>query len=200
MSMALGVPRSTFAVNDTGKSRNSGDILAMAGYVNVTQNAATIRYFLWYKDSEALSGYPDITPNDTLNAIEHWPKIKTFVTATHSLRVLGPQSVFQFFMYITQTIDPELSYNFFHKLETGEKLGKTSAILMFRQTMMKLKARNMTMDKRHLVAMLIITWNSFVEKTRIKTVRWDGKGFPIITGIDRKKLFKANSGMNTLPK
>lgn len=194
MSLAIGVAPDTFAINDTGKSRSSGDILSIAGYKNVNANAAALRFLLWYRDSEVLSSRVDICPDDILAAMKRWPHITHFVYPSIEFKTLMPSSIVQFFMYVTQTIDPEISYLFFHKFLTGEGLKKNSGILQLRDMLTKYKISNLSMDKRHHVACLILAWNHFIEDRPAKTIKWNGKSFPAITGVDRDLLFKKNSG------
>jgi len=196
MSLAIGVAPDTFAINDTGKPRSSGDILSIAGYKNVNANAAALRFLLWYRDSEVFSSRIDICPDDILTAIKRWPHITYFVYPSIEFKTLMPSSIVQFFMYITQTIDSEKSYLFFQKLLTGEGLKKKSGILQLRNMLLKYKISNLSMDKRHHVACLVLAWNAFIEDRPAKTIKWNGKSFPAITGIDRDLLFKKNSGFS----
>lgn len=194
VSLAIGVEPKTFAINDTGRSRTAGDILSIAGYKNVNNNAAALRYLLWYKESETFTARVDVSPSDVLAAIKKWPHIKHFVYPSIEYKHLIPSSVIQFFMYVTQSIDSEKSFLFFSKLLTGDGLEKKSAILQLREMLLKHKILNVHMDKRHNLACLILAWNAFIEDRVIKTVKWNGVGFPLVNGVDREKLFKRHSG------
>lgn len=198
MSVVIGVNPDTFTVNDTGRSRDAGDILKIAGYKNVNQNAAATRWLLWYQSSENFASHDTTSPAQVLKSIKRWPHIVHFVYPAVAVKGMCSYSFIQFFMYATQTINPDLSYEFFLKLETGENLGKTSSILILRNTLLKYRSKNLQLDKRHVAAAFIIAWNAFVEQTRIKTVLWDGGPFPVITGINRKKLFKPKSGLTNV--
>lgn len=197
MSLVIGVDPKTFVINDTGRSRTAGDILSIAGHKNVNANAAALRYLLWYEEAESFSTRSDISPFDILSAIKKWPHIKHFVYPSVEYKHLLPSSIIQFFMYVTQSINPEKSFSFFSKLLTGEGLDKGSSILQLREMCLKHKIANLHMDKRHNLASLVIAWNAFIEEKKVKTVKWNGVGFPAITGIDRDKLFKRYSGFGS---
>ncbi len=196
MSVAIGVDPKTFIVNDTGLPRSGSNILAMAGYRYATLAAATLRYLIWYAENENFSQSPDIAPNDFLIAIKRWPHLTYFLKHASEFQPIVHKSLAAFFIYITMTIDEELSHEFFKKLLTGEKLGKTSSIRLLREMLIKLRMQKMRLDKRHMIASFILAWNAFIEKQRIKTVRWDGREFPMITGVDREKLNAPNSGFS----
>jgi len=197
VSLAIGIDPRTFSVNDTGRSRTAGDILSIAGYKNVNANAAALRYLIWYQQSETFSTRVDISPSDILFAIKKWPHIKHFVYPAIEYKHLIPSSVVQFFMYVTQTINPEKSFCFFSKLLTGEGLEKKSSILQLREMLLKHKLSNVHMDKRHNLACLVIAWDSFIEERTVKNVKWNGVSFPLITGADRNVIFKRNSGFSS---
>lgn len=194
MSMALGIEFSLFDVTDTGKSRGPADILKIAGYKNASSNAAAMNTLIRYKYSESFTRPNDVSPQDILYNMELYPHITYFVKPSSRYYTIISNSVVQFFMYVFMTIDEEKSYDFFSKLLTGVNLKSTSSVLMLRNLHMSMKVKKLKMDRRHVYASIILAWNAFYEGTKIETVKWNAVDFPIISGIDRKKLFKKYSG------
>jgi len=197
MSVALGIKESNFNTLDTGLSRSSGDILKIAGYINCNSLAAVLRLLIIYNRSEAMSYNASIPPNDVLIAARHYPHMQSFCYPSRSYSFLCAATVIQLFMYLTNTIDPEKSLQFFNQLLTGENLGKTSSILLLRDLLTKYRMQKLVLDKNYIYATFIIAWNSFYDKRRINNVKWSGQGFPVISGINRKKLLTFNSGTKT---
>ncbi len=194
-AMALGVCRDYFDVTDTGRSRAPGDILKIAGIKNYNLNAATALLMLRYQMNESFSIRDPISPSSILQAVERWPHLLYYDNPSNIVSHIVRRSIAQFFMYITMGINEEAAYKFFEKLSNGADLRRNSPILMFRDLQLKYKAQHIRMDRRHIMASLIITWNAYYEGYAVKTVKWDGVLFPAITGVNRKKLFSNRSGI-----
>jgi len=188
-AIAFCISKKAFEVTDTGKSRTATDILKMAGYKNVSKNAAALRVLLVYKESESFSYRRYISPQETLRAIERYPKITNYAMQAQQFRYIVTASIIQFFMLVTQEIDPDKSYDFFSKLLTGENLKKGDPILNFRTMNLKYKSNNVVPDKRYTLASIILTWNSFLNEELNTNIKWDGKDFPLISGVNRKQIF-----------
>lgn len=194
MALALGVDKNCFLVTDTGRPRSAGDILKIAGYKNCNTNAACANLLLVYQHHEAFTEKKQIPPVTILEAIERWPHVVHFVYPSRAGDFAMPATITQFMMYVTMTIDEEKSYNFFSGVQIGYDLAKNSPLLMLRSYFAKLKAKQLRLDKRHMVASFIIAWNAFYDDVEVETIRWTTGDFPVISGVDRKKLFKRNSG------
>lgn len=194
MSVALGIEFKLFAVTDTGRSRNAGDILKIAGYKNTNANAAALNLLLRYQEDESFCGRPTHRPKTVLTAMERYPHIQSFVATSNNLSYVISASTTQFMMYVLQTIDPDKAYSFFGKIQTGEGLKKNSPILAFRNLHLKMRAKKLRLDSRHLMASYILTWNAYYEGQTLTSPKWDGKEFPVITGVNRKALFTRYSG------
>jgi len=192
-AMALGVDKKYFAITDTGASRSSGDILHIAGFKNGNLNAAAITLMIRFQASESFSIRNDVTPAMILSSMQRWSHMEYYVNSAKAVRGIIHSSLLQFMMYVTMTIDEEKSYLFFSKMATGENLSSTSSILQFRNFHQKLKQQRLRIERRHVLASLILTWNAFYENVPVETVKWEGVNFPLITGLNRKKLFKPSA-------
>lgn len=193
VTLAFGLDHSHFKTIDTGRSRSAGDVLKIAGYKNVCTLAAAVKLMLVYENDEGIDAKASVCPEYILDGLKHWPKFTYFPSVAAPLKIL-PGSICVFMMYVTQHIDSDVSYTFFNKLLTGEKLGKTSPILMLRELLIKYKAQNLQLDKRYCLAFVINAWNAYYENVRVKTIKWQtGQGFPEIAGVNKKKLFMKNS-------
>jgi hypothetical protein len=191
VTVAFGLKPDTFKTIDTGQARTSGDIMHMAGYKNVNELSAAVRWMLTYQRAENLHFQAEICPEDILDGIKRWPALDSYIYPARELSHVLPGSFTVFFMYVTKTIDEEKSNDFFAKIASGAKLGKTSPILMLRELLMKYKAQALVLDKRYMAAYIINAWNAYYTGKKVKTIKWQpGQTFPLIEGVDRKKLFR----------
>jgi len=194
VTLALNLVDNHFRTIDTGRSRSVGDILKIAGYKNVHCLGAASRMMLTYQDGNAFMYMSEISSEEILDAVVRWPKLTYFPAIAERLRFVLAPSIGAFFMYVTQHIDADMSYDFFNKLETGEKLAKTHPILMLRELLLKYKAQQVQLDKRYCLAYLINTWNAYYNDEKVKTIKWQtGQPWPDIEGVNTKALFKKNS-------
>lgn len=204
MSMAFGLQKIHFKTIDTGFARNPSDILKMAGYKNVHVLSAALRWMLTYRENESFTSLSGVCPEDIFDAAKRWPKMAYFTNSSQRCNFLIANSISCFFMYITQHIDPELSYEFFYQFETCKDLDKrtlpkTSGTRQLHDLLLKYKGQQVQLDKRYAMAYLIGAWNSFYYQEPVKSIKWAyGQVFPDIAGIDRNTLFKANSLKNEL--
>jgi len=194
MSFAFGLDHKHFETIDTGRTRTAGDILKIAGYKNVHTLASTGRLMLTYQKGDSFNFLPTLTPENILEAIKRWPKLTSLVRNATELKTILPGSIALFFIYVTRHIDEDKSFDFFYKLQTGEKLTKTSSILLLRNLLIKYKSSQTQLDKRYCMAYLINAWNAYYTGNRVKNIKWQsGQSFPEIIGVNKKKLFLRNS-------
>ena len=194
VSLALGLVPNHFKTIDTGRARSAGDILKIAGYKNVHCLSAAVRWLLTYEHDENLNWTSEISPEDILDGLKKWPKIQHFPPIADRFRFIVQPSITAFIMYVTQSINPDMSHDFFVQLEYGEKLKKKSPILEFRNIMMKYRKQQTLLDKRYAIAYYINTWNAYYNDVEITTIKWKpGTPFPEIEGVDRTKLFRHSS-------
>jgi len=194
VSLALGVAADCFKTIDTGRARGAGDILKMAGYKNVHVLAAATRWLLTYQLDERFNWQSELCPEDILDGLKKWPRLRDLPTHAERLRFVVQPSIAAFFMYVTMHIDPELSFDFFNKIEHGENLDKRSPILEFRTIMIKFRSQQVVLDKRYAIAYIVKTWNAYYSGVNVRTIRWRaGQPFPDIEGVKRDTLFQKNS-------
>lgn len=192
LTVCFGLDDNAFKTLDTGRTRSPGDILHMAGYKNWNNLAAIMRYMLIYQADESWQSSSFIfSPQDILDGVKRWPEFENIIIPSRKLSFIFSSSIAGFFMYLARSIDEDMFWDFFQKLESGEKLKKSSSILQFRELMLKYRAQNLALDKRHLLANLIEAWNHYYYDEPANGQKWHtGKPFPVIAGVDRKKLFK----------
>lgn len=194
VSLALGLSPDNFKTIDTGRSRSAGDILKMAGYKNVHILSAAVRWLLTYERDEKLHWTSELCPEDILDGLKRWPKMKDLATNAERLRSVVQPSIGIFFMYVTKHIDQDMSFDFFNKIEHGKDIEKRSPIADFRTIMMKFRSQQVLLDKRYSMAYIINTWNAYYTNVRVNSIRWRaGQSFPEIEGIKRDTLFLKNS-------
>lgn len=194
VSLALGLSPSHFKTIDTGRARSAGDILKMAGYKNVHVLSAAVRWMLTYEGDEKLHWNSELCPEDILEGLKRWPKMQDLTTKAEHVRFVIQPSLGSFFMYVTQHIDPDMSFDFFNKIEHGEGLTKKNPIIEFRTIMMKFRSQQVLLDKRYALAYLINTWNAYYNDVPVSSIRWrSGQSFPEIEGVKRETLFFKNS-------
>ncbi|MFV2058675.1 MAG: hypothetical protein ACC707_19605 [Thiohalomonadales bacterium] len=191
-SFCITTGKDNFSTLDMGVSRTPGDLLKLHGFKSVNNNAAAMRFLLIYQQSENFSDYGGIHPMDILNAAKKYPKLLGHLVEAGKFSFLTRCTIMQFFIYIFEHVDYLAALEFFDKLRTGENIGKTSPILHLRTLLLGYRVKNLQYDKRYQIAAFIIAFNAFRNKARVSTVKWDGKHFPVINGVDRDKLFQPN--------
>jgi len=191
MTVCLGLDEKMFQTLDTGRARSAGDILHAAGYKNWNLHAAAARYLSYYRDGEGWQPRKTIlSPQDILETARRFPKLEQCINPAYRLKHVFSSSIAAFFIYLVKSIDDDLAWEFFLKIETGQDLKKGDPILQFREVMLKYRAQKLMPDKRVTVAMLIETWNAYYYDEEAPKGKWDGsRPFPMIAGINRKKLF-----------
>ncbi len=131
---------------------------------------------------------------DVLLAAKKYPHIRWFLLDAKELSHICSASLLQFLMYVFASIDYGKSIDFFYLLNTGDGLKKSNPIYQLRETLMQYRLKQLSLEKRLILGSVINTWNAYYLDERPDNIMYKGGNFPVIAGIDRKKLFKKGSG------
>lgn len=179
--VARGFPHETFANIDTGKSRSSGDILAIQKIPNSKNVASIISSALKFKAGRATLGFAKHAiklTNTQVNleyskAPEYWQEIYKKVMKWYAdlLKIATPSFIGGLFIMLSE-IDESAAEEFFEKLCTGTHLEPRSPIKILRDNMVRAyRAKDKQTDKTKYCE-FIKAWNFFRVGKEISLLKW----------------------------
>jgi hypothetical protein len=146
MLIVKGVQEDAFKTIDTGRTRRSSDILAMAGFRNST-NASAVGAQIWRMFWAALADFNRrvvVPPAVVLEVMERWPEIEKWTAEVSRRPVLGrapASTMVPALIYLADIAKrPDLSKALFEGLTTGAFLARDSPILALRNKFFELRA------------------------------------------------------------
>ena len=175
----FGVPYKFFPTFDQGAMRNGGDLAATIKFQNYNTVASVARMAIFYADgvigktgqmplaAERLRLFLDRHRDDldaaVVAALRHRKGIWKLIPISHAA----------FAFYMTAGANRDRAQEFLEKLSTGVGLQKGDGLLLFRARMQDLighKHKLLQVDK---LALLIKTWNAFIGKRPMGTLKWN---------------------------
>lgn len=184
----FGIPSKYFASFDQGASRGGDDIAAIMEFQHASLVAACARLAIKYSDGTLASGVTEKVPAEALRLYMQRRRDALMVSAgatsrlAAGLKKLVPLSHVTFLYYMTFEPCPEKAMEFVDKLSTGTGLKKGDAILLFRDRMNGMVGEKHILRTSHRIALLIKTWNAFLDNKPIHLLRWksDSEVFPTV--------------------
>ena len=185
-----------FQVLDTGKSRNTSDILKIAGVKNATTVGALINRFNQFINTNSKSGSGNfntyMSGHEILsfyNDNKHWiddnvTKSQTFYAQFQMVWSHG--EVVLFYSLLTH-IDKRLGHDFMRELCQGTDITNDSIILL-RNRLISEKISNTKKSLNSVTRALVIkTWNACYLGKTIKTLKFNPEieEYPAILGLDK---------------
>lgn len=175
-----GVPRSAFAVLDTGRKRTGRDAMALAGEANGTHLAAALRglhLYLEQPDSGWSGSSSQVTHTQLLEILEEHPDMRHAISRGVALRKAIKITVTAAAIgwYITSKERPDVNQtSWYEGLVTGAGLEVGDPRLTLRNTMLDLAAgvkRRKIDDSREHLLYYIKAWNAWAEGRQLKLLR-----------------------------
>lgn len=181
-----GLENESFTVMDTGKLRNGGDALAIAGYKNYNVMAGAIRFIINYssilqKVSKTLDNKNRISNDDVVQWTKaHDMELLEKCTSNSAIfykraRFMSPSS-FAALYFIFSRKDREMATVFFEMLASGENMSRTSysAVFLLRERLINmLQSRLALKDPNNKYALVIKAWNFFRQGKEIKALTYN---------------------------
>jgi len=191
-----GLENDLFQVLDTGKSRNTSDILKIAGVKNPTMVGALVNRFnqLINTNSKAGSGNYDtnMSGHEILsfyNDNKHWidEKVNKSLNLYNQFQKVWNQGEVTFFYSVFTHVDNRLGHDFMRELCQGTDITNDSIILL-RNRLISEKVNNTKKSLNSVTRALVIkTWNAYYLGKTIKTLRFNPEieEYPAILGLDK---------------
>jgi len=186
------VHEATFSVLDTGRRRNSSDVLSISGVPNATATAGGITSFIVLRQGKVNQNKKStmgITNEDIINEYNSRPEFWNYiVTKSHLLyksfnRTLSPSTVIGWYAILSD-IDTEKADIFMEKLCTGIGfLTNTDPIAQLRAILAKSKNTfHHKLTLAYKTAIIIKAWNYFFTGKEVRLFRFDEKNeiYPIL--------------------
>lgn len=186
------VPKEYFKYMDNGKARSFNDVLKTTGKLSSTNMSSTVARLAEYLIDPALVGTQKVfAHSQLLDVIEMSPNIDRSVREVDKAKHIVPPSRAAWMHYVLHQVMPDDTEAFFSSISSGEMLSKTDAVFQFRSRILNDKARGFHPPLREQVALLIKTWNSYIERKPVRILRWgDAEDFPVLL-VPGKKGVKA---------
>lgn len=169
----FGVPDQSFAKMDQGKIRTGGDVLQIAGYTDVNNLAAAVRWAHLFHTNR-------VKQRDTYNASEILELMRdqyddggiaNFVKiAGRSSHITGqPKGQMAGLFYHLHTLNPEKAMEWITAWENGLETGKYRSISLAKKKIAEIKTLSSNrMNEVVRMALLIKAWNMFMDGGRCR--------------------------------
>lgn len=181
-----GVDDECFHMINVGKGRTLADVLKIAGEVNCNNLAAAINRTVEYlRDSKSVGASQDkpVSVAEAMDTLAMMPRLRESVAANcfiSSGEVLSCGRI-AWFHCLAHEEAPDLAQDFFDRLQKGDNLSVSSPIYLFRARMIADKQSKAKLKTREVLALLVKTWNAYVQKQSIKQLKWGSEEpFPTI--------------------
>lgn len=170
-----GLNPDVFQVLDTGKSRSAADVLSALSYKSSHNLAALARSIILYKNGRynASSG-PNrnvATNKNILEFVKQHDDLGEIVDFCHNevyyhFRFI-PLSTLGMIYYILNKKNATKCDEFFQKYAQGIDLAESNPIRHLREKLMKDSMNKSKLNQRDKAALMIYTWNNFIQGKRI---------------------------------
>lgn len=186
--VATGLEPDAFNIIDTGKTRNSGDVLGANGFTSSHHKSAIIKFVMGYKkglitsDKDATKRGLGVNNQDVLDyAIRHKAKLEeayeVSVAVSKNFRGIKGREAGGMFWVLSE-IDRARAVDFFRALGTGTMLKHDDPIYVLRQRLMDNLAVKKKCPTREKLAWVVIAWNHVKHGTKVKQLKWNTDKFP----------------------
>ena len=191
IDMRFGIPRTAFAVTDTGARRLAGDVLSTFGSASPFASAASIKLLLAYEQGLPTAYYSRFGNDEILEGFRRWEDMELAVALTskalkHRAGFINASSNVFAFLAMRQT-NEEAVKEFLSLVESGLTKAAHDAPRLLRErllteTRLQTGTRAVTLER---LALFIKAWNFWRAGERPKKLTWlSSETFPNIPNID----------------
>jgi hypothetical protein len=186
-TLVWGLPTKVFRTIDRGKSRSISDCLKFEHEANV-QCLAAVLSLLWRWLNRA-GGVPTVrrvglTPVRAREILDRYPEIRESVQMAyqkrHALAGICTSSVAAFAHHLFRKTDNARANQFIAHLVTGASLEEQHPLLVAREQMRRMKARQVSYADYEYLGILILAWNAFKRgRTKVRPFEMNlARSFP----------------------
>lgn len=191
MMVTLGIDPETFKVIDTGTSRSNSDTLAVLKEPYYKSLADALSWLFRHENgmmatSTGGSGYSRPSNTQVEDMIEKHPAIRNSLRVPKTFKPVSlmPRGIAIWLHYEFSQRDVQLADMFFSGVGTGEALRADDPRYVLRARLLDNMANKQSKLHSEVIAAIIIkTWNAFVARKTLRTLRWEKGGteeFPVI--------------------
>lgn len=179
--VVFGVDPATFTTIDTGKARNSKDVLGIAGHSYVAPLAAAAGIAIRYESNTLRLDHP-LSNALVLAYVEKHPELAKWVRKAQEHKVTRAfGSSLAAVTYLASKRYGIKAEEFLRQFGTGENLPIGSPVLALRNRLFA----DRRLRKIERLGLIVLTWNAFVTgRSLAKTQMPRGTDFPKINGAD----------------
>jgi len=187
--VVYGLPVAAKDVIDTGRVRKGSDSLAMAGEVNTSILASTLRLVARWSDEAGLQGGRDrrVSNAELMGILARTPGIReavAVVSGSREHRTIAPPSVMAFTIWLLRRIDHGAADYFINSTVEGANLGARDPRLILRRVLLNAPARRTIGDYRNTLAWFIKAWNAHRSGSQISLLAFKpSEAFPLPRGL-----------------
>lgn len=178
-----GVCPDAFKTMDSGMKRSAGDVLTKEGMTYGTLTAAALRLVHFYE-----TGRRDHLAVARMSNAETSAMAKRYPRIVEAVEVVGPDATLKricsptaaaALMYFALEADAVRAKTFMEAMSSGENLKRGDPRLTCRNYFINSKARGASIHHRIQFALLIKSWNAFVEARDVNALKFvDSEDFP----------------------
>ncbi len=189
--IARGVPAAAIEMVDTGRSRSFSDVLTMGGE-NSSQSrrvAATLKWIWHYEHDSALTSGRAVSHAELKRTLEEHPGVEDAVAKAYESRDITPQSIVAFVYTLAREKKPRKADEWLDAIQEGADIGRNHPAFVLRRKFRRGDSASGTHQMRgpYAAALLIKSWNAFINNEEVSTLEWRPKGnkeeeFPKIQG------------------
>ena len=186
--VVTGLDTDSFDRHDTGRPRNSSQILSIEGYPNTTRMAAAIRLLMGFEDDKDSPGArSNVQPMSSLSyAKMHGDKLVDSVRLGNKAYREGPKlarpSILGFLHYAMRHRDSQKAWDFIYGVSTGMGIESTDdPRYAMRERLIRESSSVSTLDRTLEVALMTKAANKFFAGESAKRITWSkgqGEDFP----------------------
>lgn len=191
MMIVYGASQDCFHTLDTGKSRNPGNTMHIAGVKNANNVAALIGFRWKYLKAESRNGSLNMWERPTHGELVEYAKnnaqlVQNAVACSQRirkvLRGINASTIGGSYVVFSEKTNEEKCKEFFDSLATGKNLDENSSVLTLRNKLITSCVGSSSLKWQVKAAYIFMAYKKYIEQKPLILLRWtEGKDkFPFI--------------------
>lgn len=192
--VVFGIEDAYFDRMDRGKNRDGSDLLAIAGYSNVSLLATAVRWIRLIETGRA-KGRETFEPKETLRLLQNnYPTLPNYVPDARRIvdTTKQPGGIVLAFVYMFHRVDPKAAQAFSAAWAAGKWGGAFAPIGLMQAALMRMhEVTNGRVHETVRAAHILTAWNLYIQKRkgRLSNFNWStADDFPELFGSEERGL------------
>lgn len=180
--IVIGLEEDAFDTIDTGRNRNSSDVLSALGYKNYTALSSVAVFIMHYETGNTVGAIrarkKDLFNSDVVEFVEkNSPSLPNFVNTYFnkfqtSDKVVNFKLIGGLMWYFLDRHFKE-AYTFFDKLMNGVNVTRDEPVFILRKKLLQDKSSEYKMSDRQKAIFIVKTWNATRKGETLKILKWN---------------------------